>query len=142
MTRLLCSNCKDKPRKFSHKKKDGTVVYHKLCWTCSIRKYTSKEDHNDNIKFYRKKLKSEVITRYGGQCNCCAEKELAFLTIDHINDRGAEHRKKLGMRGGPDFYLWLRKKNYPKGYQVLCFNCNWAKFTIGVCPHQKSSVGS
>jgi hypothetical protein len=25
-------------------------------------------------------------------------------------------------------------ENYPAGYQVLCFNCNWAK-SHGGCPH-------
>jgi len=36
--------------------------------------------------------------------------------------------------------LWLRKYNYPKGFQVLCHNCNMAK-RFGVCPHKEKKVG-
>jgi len=34
-------------------------------------------------------------------------------------------------------YRWLKKQGYPKGYQVLCFNCNFAS-AWGVCPHQET----
>jgi hypothetical protein len=37
-------------------------------------------------------LKEEVIEEYGGCCNCCGEPNLAFLTIDHIFNDGANHR--------------------------------------------------
>lgn len=35
------------------------------------------------------------------------------------------------------FREWQRKNNYPKGFQVLCHNCNLAKGFYGKCPHQK-----
>lgn len=31
---------------------------------------------------------------------------------------------------------WLRRNNYPNGFQVLCHNCNMAKGFYGKCPHQ------
>jgi hypothetical protein len=29
----------------------------------------------------------------------------------------------------------LRKNNHPPGYRVLCFNCNFAIYHLGSCPH-------
>lgn len=95
---------------------------------------------------YRVKLKREVIDAYGGHCACCGETELVFLTIDHIDDNGAEHRRELaaacgadgskwGQAGAPT-YRWLRDNDFPPGFQVLCANCNCGKqWNGGVCPH-------
>ena len=86
------------------------------------------------------KLKIEVLTHYGGnppKCACCGETEIKFLSIDHMNNDGAEHKRKINKKGGSSFYCWLRKNGFPKGYQILCFNCNSAKFYFGKCPHQE-----
>lgn len=84
-------------------------------------------------KKYKLDLKREVMDKYGGKCVCCGEKPLIFLTIDHIKGGGNKHRKELGRRG---IYSWLRTNNYPKGFQVLCWNCNAAKHILGKCIHQ------
>ena len=34
--------------------------------------------------------------------------------------------------------VWMIKNNFPKGFQVLCHNCNLAKGFYGKCPHEKS----
>lgn len=95
------------------------------------------------LKRHRKnnlKLKIETLEYYGGLiCNCCGETHLEFLTIDHVDGGGNKHRKSIGSRGGLSFYTWLRKNNYPEGYQVLCQNCNHAMGHYGFCPHDKSS---
>ena len=81
------------------------------------------------------RVKSEILKAYGGMCACCGEKEPAFLTIDHTHGGGSAHRK-AGFRGWR-LYQWLRKQGYPKrGYQILCFNCNCAKGSRGICPHK------
>lgn len=41
---------------------------------------------------YARRLKLEVLAGYGGKCICCGETHPAFLTVDHINNDGAEHR--------------------------------------------------
>lgn len=81
-------------------------------------------------------VKEEVFKAYGGWvCNCCGEREKAFLTIDHVNNDGCEKRKEHGHSNR--FYRWLRRNGYPDGYQVLCMNCNFGKhMNDGVCPHQ------
>ena len=85
-------------------------------------------------------LKEQTIVEYGGKCACCGDKNIIFLTVDHINGNGSEHRKSIQSNykmTGTNFYRWLRKHNYPKdNYQILCFNCNFAKHTLGICPHQ------
>lgn len=56
------------------------------------------------------------------------------LTIDHINNDGAEERRKIrGDRrqgGGYMQYSRLRKANWPIGYQVLCMNCQFKKESL------------
>ena len=85
------------------------------------------------------RCRNEVYGAYGGyRCNCCNETERMFLSIDHIDNKGAEERQSGKYSGGGSaFYNWLRKNNFPKGYQVLCMNCQIGKHKNGgVCPHQ------
>ena len=87
------------------------------------------------MRKWRMQLKISVVEAYGGKCACCDEDELLFLTVDHINNDGAEHRKALP--GGSSFYVWLKNNDWPEGFQILCFNCNTGKhLNGGVCPHQ------
>lgn len=74
-------------------------------------------------------LKLAAFNTYGGPvCVCCGETLLEGLTIDHIGGDGAERRRA---RGGKSLYWWLKKNNYPSGFQVLCATCNQAKGTGG-----------
>lgn len=80
-------------------------------------------------------LKREVMEAYGGHCTCCGETRIEFLSIDHIFNDGAEHRRKTGEVGAL-LYSKLKRDGYPKGrLQVLCYNCNGAKGFYGYCPH-------
>jgi len=83
-----------------------------------------------------RRLRDEVLAAYGGQCACCSETERAFLTIDHIESvrRGAMDKPWKTM--GPALCGELRRRGYPKGFQILCWNCNLAKHLLGQCPHQ------
>jgi hypothetical protein len=91
---------------------------------------------------YAIKLKSEVMSKYSNglpKCACCGESNLSFLTIDHINNSGGRHRElNPKIKGGSiKMYQWLRNMGYPKGYSVLCFNCNCGRaLNKGVCPHE------
>lgn len=85
---------------------------------------------------YRLDLKVFVLKHYSPnlQCMCkgCRERNIAFLTLDHINGDGADHRREVGK--GTQFYKWIIQNNFPIGFQVLCMNCNWGKRTKGACP--------
>ena len=90
----------------------------------------------------RKRLKEQVIENYGGKCACCGETIMEFLTIDHINGGGRQHKKGIGRLSGHGFYYWLRMNNYPEGFQVLCSNCNLGKYiNHGTCPHKNKQDG-
>jgi hypothetical protein len=82
-------------------------------------------------------IKVEVLVAYGGAfCACCGDTRLNLLTLDHINNDGTEHRKQTVPRGGHIFYRFLKKNGFPPGLQVLCFNCNLARWHWGSCPHE------
>jgi hypothetical protein len=95
-------------------------------------------------KEYREQVRIQVFTHYGGnppKCACCGESRIEFLTIDHINNDGANQRRRIwGQKvSGFGFYAWLVRMNFPEGYQVLCFNCNCGRaHTLNkVCPHKQ-----
>lgn len=85
----------------------------------------------------RAKVFQKVMTRLGGKCVCCGETEPLFLTVDHIENDGAEHRKR-DPSGRAAIYRWLIRHDFPPGYQLLCSNCNHGRYRNGgVCPHIK-----
>lgn len=84
---------------------------------------------------YSQRIREEAISKYSYGMNCCAccgEYEMDFLAIDHINGGGNKHRKTF--KGS--LVAWLKRNGYPKGFQVLCHNCNMAKSLYGRCPHK------
>lgn len=84
---------------------------------------------------YHLKLKAAFIQAYGGKCSCCGETEPRFLTLEHINHDGIEHRKKIGF--GMQMLLHLRKLGWPQeGLTILCMNCNFATKHENTCPHK------
>jgi hypothetical protein len=94
-------------------------------------------------KNYADRLRVEVFGAYGDRCTCCGETDPAFLTLDHVNNDGAAHRRALGTNSGHAVYRWLRDRGFPQeGFQLLCWNCNHAKYAHGVCPHQKPAARS
>ena len=65
-------------------------------------------------------------------CACCKEKHIEFLTLDHINGRKSmNHKPSLK---ADKLCRTLKREGFPKGIQVLCWNCNSAKSDNGVCP--------
>jgi len=73
-------------------------------------------------------LKIKILTHYGnGELSCikCGFNDIRALSIDHINGGGQKHTGIVGW--GINLYKWLKRNNYPKGYQTLCMNCQWIK---------------
>lgn len=117
-TRFLCSKC-------------GKVnITHSTYLLCPSCRWASAERATA--------LKLATFDTYGGlKCACCGETRIEFLSIDHIAGGGNKHRREITGTCGTRFYGWLKKNNYPEGYQVLCMNCNFAKGHFGSCPHIK-----
>lgn len=119
-----------------------------VCKSCrkqrDKKRYESrKELIREQQREYDLSIKMKVIEGYGGKCSCpgCNIDTLEFLTIDHINNDGAEDRRQNGKKSGGKLYRWLIKNNFPKDkYQLLCYNCNCAKGFFGYCPHDKPDI--
>lgn len=102
---------------------------HKEQKTAYVLKWT--HEHRDKVnkttRRHKQKVKLEVITYYGdGKCACvkCGFSDIRALSIDHINGGGSLHREFIHAKS---YYHWLRKNNYPSGYQTLCMNCQFIK---------------
>lgn len=99
-------------------------------------KYTKRLNYVPMYKLNKRKIVLEHYSNNTMKCNCCGESIERFLTIDHINNDGAKHRKEYP-EARKDLYKWLINNNFPSGFQVLCFNCNCGKSQNGgICPHK------
>jgi len=99
-----------------------------------------KSCYSIRLKEKYRNAKIQVIEHYGGKCSCCGESTYEFLTVDHVNNDGKEHRTSDPFSKGNNLYKTLIRKNFEVGYelQLLCWNCNEAKNYYGICPHQKN----
>jgi hypothetical protein len=93
----------------------------------------------------KEKIKKEVFSHYSKLhsnsnipcCRCCGENShMDFLTVDHIDGRKNRPEKEQKLVGLA-LNRWLKKNNYPEGFQILCFNCNSTKGFFGSCPHER-----
>lgn len=89
-----------------------------------------------NALAYYYRLQFAAIEAYGGyRCEWCGIDEPLVLTLDHVENDGADHRRSItgsATKGtGHRLYKWLRENGYPPGFQVLCYNCNMGKYRNG-----------
>jgi len=91
----------------------------------------TKEQNRQHNKEWRQRVKIDVISHYGHDgkptCVSCGFDDIRALSIDHIFNDGSSQRKSMPETKGSCFYPWLRKHNYPVGYQTLCMNCQFIK---------------
>ena len=121
------------PVRYNRKKREN--------WAKNYAIRTPKKIEEDKQKSALKtrKLRSQAQEGYSNGtpiCACvkCDVTGLEFLTIDHILPRNemvkdAEMVKigyKIGRKGEP-LCRWVIKHNFPKQFQILCWNCNFAK---------------
>jgi len=108
-----------------------------LCYNCqySKRLHEMRSEEQTHLKevraAYARSVKVECLESYGG-CKCeCGEDDVVVLSLDHVNNDGADHRKETGTRGY-NFYIMLRKTGFPNDppLQVLCMNCNIRKRNV------------
>jgi hypothetical protein len=123
------------------------------CKTCMYadtkedrKRYASRPEIRKQINLRanksNRKSRIDCINHYGRVCACCKESRIEFLVIDHINGGGNKEREKTKGSGGWKFAVWLRQHDYPKGYRVLCHNCNSALGFYGYCPHNMEDLSN
>jgi len=91
------------------------------------RKYylANKAKLDDYSNQWRINKRLELIQMAGGKCVECGESDPIVLDFDHINDDGAEHRKKTKRTNIVNI---LSKEGIDSNtFQLLCKNCNWRK---------------
>lgn len=85
----------------------------------------------------RAQRRREVLDWYGGKCACCGEAQEEFLSMDHVNGGGAQHRREI-RKSLPQ---WLWEQGGPvEGFRILCHNCNQSRGAYGYCPHERDKV--
>ena len=96
-----------------------------------------KEKNRKHKRAYSKRIRELILQRYGSRCTCCGETEVKFLTIDHVERDGAEHRRKVAKNL---YYKSIALDVDVKRYRILCFNCNCGREKNGgICPHEEAS---
>lgn len=148
-----CAQCKIyKPLSIFDINKRTVSGYQAYCKSCRAMRYEKSKQsplfkdvvirHREASKRAGIKRRKQIFDAYKSgpivMCACpgCGVVIDEFLSIDHINGGGNKHRN-----GGPqkvNIYSWLRKNNFPAGFQILCMNCNTAKGFYGECPHTKA----
>lgn len=108
--------------------------YKEHCRECGQRRSAERAKWNNRAR--RADGRAAALNAYGGECVCCGESIQVFLQFDHINGGGNQHRGQIKRRRFATMASWLINEGYPKGFQILCANCNWAKHANGICPHQ------
>lgn len=139
--KMSCFNCLQASKKYMNKLRSDPIRKKMLYKRTEIWRKNNPDKVYIIQKRSRDKNRKLVLDHYGRKCNCpgCDVTEEKFLSIDHINGGGSEHRKKI-KRGGAGIYIWLIKNNFPDGFQILCHNCNLAKGFYGRCPHEERGV--
>ena len=132
--RVICSTCLEKAR-VSHKRyieNNPKAKEVKKRWKNNPK---SREKHREARKRWRLRLKRKVLISLGGKCECCAETQLDFLQVDHVNKDGKKHREEIGR----SVQMHKDMLKHPTRYKlrVLCANCHFSITNTGICPHQK-----
>lgn len=141
VNRTRCSTCRDKA-----KERYKSRVTKRICVLC--KKTSSRVGRttcvscSQSLADKRAAAKDVVFNHYGNKCCCCGEMIKQFLTLDHINDDGADHRRRLkSFKSGNNFIKWVIRNNFPADLQLLCWNCNCGRaLNGGVCPHQRETT--
>lgn len=131
----LCTRCGKVPQQKGQKECNDCRKAHQKSYKkrCEKAKDYSRTKGRKNRALWW----NQVLQHYGAKCSCCGETERMFLTLDHVNNDGYQHRLPSGGRMKAEkLYRWLILNNFPEGYQILCWNCNCGKHRNGgICPH-------
>jgi hypothetical protein len=139
-----CDNTQKNSLLNKNKIRQNVVVpYVKKCWHCKkIKKsneffrYNGKSDglnsackECDNNRYVSERV--AVFNALGGvKCVRCNITEIKFLTVQHINNDGKEHRIHFNPRG---LYRDILLNSDKSKYEVLCICCNKEDYLKHLC---------
>ena len=112
-----------------------------ICKYCGGFFYVQGRKHKERLKIlprccwkcFKIEIRKLVFKKYGNKCNCCGEKEIRFLQLDHIKGGGKQHRNLTDI-----YSIYEEALTKTKKYQVLCGNCNFGReLNGGICPHKE-----
>jgi hypothetical protein len=90
-----------------------------------------KVNKNSYTKNFFSRLRLEVLKHYSPNLTCanCGFADFRALSIDHVQGGGTAHLREISKGRADGYYLlfWLKRNNYPSGFQILCMNCQWIK---------------
>lgn len=125
----LCSICKERPKAWK------TSSY---CRECAreerrARDQANREKVQMKNRTTRDRRRKAVHDLYGNRCACCGENDQCFLSLDHVDNDGAEERRQ-------GVSIWtihtrILSGEWTSRFQLLCWNCNRGKWAYGECPH-------
>jgi hypothetical protein len=87
-----------------------------------------KARQNTRSLLYNTSIKAEVLSHYGpdGALQCsmvgCSIVDPDMLSLDHVNNDGAEDRGTGRGYAGVPLYAVLKTEGYPEGFATLCCN--------------------
>jgi len=132
-------------RDFYHANREKIRDYQLERYKKDPKKYNLLSKNSRKKHFPR--TRDEVFSHYSSRCKCCGLDDVRFLTIDHIYGGKSKFYKKYPSYKpaykGYELAAWLKRNNYPAGFQLLCMNCNAAKGfrgNNGLCPHNGPTV--
>lgn len=119
-------------------KNDFPKHFQTLCMNCNKGKFLNsdvcphiqiKTKNLNRHQRYAIRLREKIFENYGKKCFLCNEDNIIFLSVDHIDESGSKHREEIG-NSSKCLYQFLDKNNFPKGFQILCHNCNLKKYRV------------
>lgn len=134
-----CAHCKLDVTSKSHREYRNNSV--RICTDCKKKERYNRcatnpiyrEQNKNDARRRRRRIRRNVLAKYGNKCKCCGEDKEEFLSIDHVNGGGNEERKTLSPAS---LYLKLSKEDHNENYRLLCHNCNQSRGIYGYCPHE------
>lgn len=133
----LSSRCRECVKLYQRLRREAETPERREQRRTYLREYARARADERRARYAQ--MREYALSIYGPACACCGESTPEFLTFDHIDGDGAEHRRRDST--ATSIVLWLARRDYPHdaGIQVLCFNCNCAKGIHGTCPHEESA---
>ena len=114
----------------SIKKYRATERYLELQRVAALKNhYAHHEESKHKLRQHRAIRRLQALIKLDPEpkcANCGIDNEIV-LTFDHINNDGAEERKKLRHYQILTRILEMDAEDARKEFQILCRNCNWEK---------------